>query len=127
MVGQPLRLAPLRRHHIDVIVPFVLGGEGNEPSVRGEAGELLLAFIGRQADGRTTRGRDLPEISFRGEYDLAPADAGVAVEAIRRRVGRERGEARSQRQEWEGKGEGQEPGPWIHNNSFQSRKEPFSP
>ena len=74
VVGQPLRHAPGRGHHVHVRVPLVLAGEGYHRSVGGEARPILLARAGREAARLAPLARHGPQVSSVAEHDLGAAD-----------------------------------------------------
>jgi hypothetical protein len=90
-----LRLAAVRRDHVDLLVPVVLPREGDPLSVRGEAREDLDPRM----RGETRRGaaldRRLPDVSRVAEGDLVAVHVGKSQELGGRRrgqSGQEKGE-----------------------------------
>ena len=77
MIGQPAGDAPGRRDDIDVRVPVVLPGEGDERAVGGEGRQALEADAGRQPRGRASVAPDEPEVAGVGEDDVRPAERRV--------------------------------------------------
>ena len=77
MIGQPAGDAPGRRDDVDVRVPVVLPGEGDERAVGGEGRQALEADAGRQPRCRAAVAPDEPEVAGVGENDVRPAERRV--------------------------------------------------
>ena len=98
-VGQPLGLAALGGHDVDLGVAVVLAGEGELLAVGREAGEHLEAVVAGQPAGDAARRRDGVQVAGVGEDDAVAVDGGEAqqpglVGGLRRR--RPRGDEEQQ-------------------------------
>ncbi len=97
MPGQPPGDPALRRDHVDVGVPVVAAGEGDEPPVGREMRARLDAGMRREPlHAAAVQARD-PEVVRVGESDPIGAHRGVAEEPrvvhVHRARGRRQGEA----------------------------------
>ncbi len=73
MVGEPFRHAPSRGDHVDVEVPFVFAGEGNQAPIGRKDRIALESDSRREAPRVATRAIDRPQIAGIGERDLRGA------------------------------------------------------
>ena len=88
VVGELLRLAPLRRHHVDLLVALVLAGEGEPLPVRRELREELEARVGGQPGGVAALRRRRPDVARVAERDAIAGDVGEAEQLRLGRGGR---------------------------------------